>query len=196
MKPDPILNTRRQPDKFTTRNEKQTMSSSTISKSITITAPKDRVWRALADFGSISTWNPNVSASKLTSPQPGGLGATRQCRLAPMGIIDERIVQWDEERALGIEVYEMQKMPGMREATAAFNLSDEHVDGKQTTVVLTMGYEVGLGVLGSTMNALGMRRQFSNAATGLLAGLKHHVETGASVTGKTKLPTEAVLAVG
>ncbi len=173
------------------------MSSSTISKSITISAPKDRVWRALADFGSISTWNPNVNASKLTSPQPGGLGATRQCNLAPMGVVDEKVVQWDEERALGIEVYEMQKMPGMREATATFILSDdEHAGDEQTKVELTMGYEIGLGVLGSTMNALGMRRQFSRAAIGLLAGLKHHVETGASVTGKTKLPTDEVLAVG
>jgi hypothetical protein len=41
---------------------------------------------------------------------------------------------------------------------------------------------------------MGMRRQFEKAVTGVLAGLKHHVETGQDVDRKTALPLTAVSA--
>lgn len=52
---------------------------STLTKEIRIQAPKAAVWEVLADLGSISTWQPGVSASRSTSEEPGGEGATRHC---------------------------------------------------------------------------------------------------------------------
>jgi hypothetical protein len=44
-----------------------------------------------------------------------------------------------------------------------------------------------MGLLGSLMNVLIVRSQFSSAFTGHLAGLKHHVETGQAISAKTQL---------
>jgi uncharacterized membrane protein len=177
--------TRRQPHRQSQQQRTRKSNMTTVTRTITIDAPRTAVWRVLADFGNIATWNPNVKTSALTSDQPGGLGATRQCHLLPMGEVNERITAWEEERIIGIDIIESKKLPAMRSAVANFELRDQ---GTSTAVKLTMSYTVGLGPIGASMNALMMKRQFGKVATQMMAGLKHHVETGELVTKKTKLP--------
>ncbi len=163
-----------------------------IKRAVTINASSAEVWRALADFGNISVFNPSVKESRLTSDQPGGLGATRECVLAPVGVVQERITSWDEGRMMSIEIYDRKKIPGLRTGVATIEIDSR---GERTDVSMSLDYEVGLGVLGASMNVIVMRRNFSKALAGLLAGLKHHVETGESVNGKTKVPVDEVSAI-
>jgi len=173
----------------TTRTTTRSVTMTTIKRSVTIDAADDKVWAALADFGAISTWNPGVKTSALTSTAQTGIGITRQCQLAPTGTVDEVVTDWEEGRRLTVEITEFKGVPGMRSATAYFELAP---GGAATEVKLRMDYAVGLGAIGAGMNAMVMRRQFGSAASRLLAGLKLHVESGLPVGRKDKLPLDAV----
>ncbi|MEM7326321.1 MAG: SRPBCC family protein [Actinomycetota bacterium] len=181
-----------QPGRIASTNQhwiRRRHTMTTINRSVTINRPAAEVWPALADFGGIATWNPNLKASKLTSSQETGEGTTRECQLLPLGTVQERITEWIEGRMLTIDIYEFQNVPAMRSSTAVIELEPQ---GDTTRVTMSLSYEVGLGPIGAGMNALGMRRQFEKAVTSLMAGLKHHVETGQPVDRKTAIPLAAV----
>ena len=161
----------------------------TLNLSITIDASTEKVWKVLADFGGVATWNPSVKQSRLTSSSIEGAGVSRECVLAPMGTVQERVTEWTDGRLMVIEVYDHKNLPGLRSAVATIELESQ---GPTTLVHCRMDYAVGLGVVGAGMNAMGMRRVFTKSLGGLLAGLKHHVETGERVDGKTRLDLGAV----
>lgn len=171
--------------------QRRSTTMTTISRRVTIDATPEQVWPALADFGGIATWNPNVKASRLTSTQGEGTGTSRECQLTPMGTVQERIIDWNEGEMMSVEIYEFKNVPAMRSAIATFHLVP---NGQGTDVSMDMDYQVGLGALGAGMNSVMMKRQFSRAVTGLLAGLKYHVETGRPVESGATLPTDTVVA--
>jgi len=162
----------------------------TIKRHVKIDASSDKVWAALADFGNIAIWNPAVRNSHLTSSETEGVGMSRECQLVPTGTVQELVTGWTEGKSLTVEIVDFKNVPAMRTAIAEFTLEPR---GEQTDAFMTMNYEVGLGILGDGMNSMMMKRQFQKALTGLLAGLKHHVETGESVDRRSDIPMEAVL---
>lgn len=164
----------------------------TITRFVTIDATTEEVWPALADFGGISAWNPTVKASRLTSSIDDGEGMTRECELLPVGTVQERVTEWVEGQMMSIEIYEFRGIPAMRSSVAVLSLEP---DGDRTRVRVDLTYEVGLGAIGAGMNSMVLKRQFAKALTGLLAGLKLHVETGQPVDRSSNLPTAAVAAV-
>jgi uncharacterized protein YndB with AHSA1/START domain len=174
------------------RKEDRTMNE--IRLSIVVDATPEEVWPALADFGGVATWNPGVKESHLTSEATQGVGTSRQCRLAPMGIVRERVTEWDPGRMLAIEIYENENIPGFRSAVATLRLAERGPSA--TEVSVEMAYSVGLGLVGATANALGMRRLFNRSLSRLLAGLKYHVETGRPVDGDAGLDLGAVVVAG
>lgn len=179
---------RRASPRTATPNPRRT-TMTTIDLSITIDAPADDVWKELADFGAVSVWNPNVKQSRLTSEAGEGTGISRECVLAPMGTVQERVTEWTEGRLMGIEIYDHKNLPALRSAFATIELEPL---GSATAVRVQMDYTVGLGFVGAGMNAMGMKRLFTKSLGGLLAGLKHRVETGEAVDGKTSLDLAAV----
>ncbi len=164
----------------------------TIERHVIIEAPAGQVWPALADFGGISAWNPNVRTSRLLSAKEQGPGTTRECQLTPLGTVKEQVSEWIEGRMLTIEIVEFKNVPAMRSAVAVIELVPLEA---QTEVRMRMDYEVGLGPVGAGMNSVMMKRQFGRAVTTLLAGLKHHVETGQLIGGNRDVPKPAVAAV-
>lgn len=165
----------------------------TIERSIAIDAPSAAVWSALADFGGISAWNPNVKTSRLTSAGDVGVGITRECQLTPMGTVQERVTEWVAGESMTIEIYEFKNVPGMRQGVAKLRVEPL---GGQSVVHMHMRYSVGLGPIGAGMNAAVMKRQFGSSIAKLLAGLKVHVETGEPIVKSTNLPTKSVQVVG
>jgi uncharacterized protein YndB with AHSA1/START domain len=173
-----------------TSTDRRAGTMSTIDLTIVIDAAPEPVWDALADFGGVSIWNPGVKESHLTSEATEGVGITRQCRLAPLGVVRERVVDWDVGRALSIEIYENDNIPGFRSALAALTLDPTGPD--RTRVTCRMEYSVAGGLLGVAANTMGMRRMFTRSLSRLLAGLKYHVETGRPVDGTAGLDLGAV----
>ena len=163
----------------------------TLDMVVTVDAPRSAVWSALADVGNVEAWNPGVSSARLTSETEQGVGATRECVLSPMGTVQERVTAWLHERLVTVEIYERKRLPAVRRAMATIELDS---GAGQTTVRCRLDYEVGLGPAGRSLNASLLRRMFSRSLVGMLAGLKHHVETGETVDEVDALPVTHVRA--
>ncbi|MEN8238248.1 MAG: SRPBCC family protein [Actinomycetota bacterium] len=168
------------------------MSAHEIRYQVSVDAPAEKVWEALADFGNVSRYNPGVVHSHATSTEPSGLGATRHCSLALFGAsVEERIVGWTESELLAIEIYDAKRFPVIKNAGATFKLDGT---GDETVVEGAFSYDVKYGPIGSAMNALSLRKQTDRAWRLFLAGLKKHVETGETIDGDTRVPVESVVA--
>lgn len=160
--------------------------------SVTIDATPDAVWAVLADFGNIADWNPGLRASHLTADQREGVGTSRHCDLLPVGGLDERVSEWVPGERMVIDVVGGATTP-IRTARIRFDVAATDA-GRRTLVGLDAEYVTRGGALGSTLDALVVRRQLTKGFQGLLAGLKHHVETGETRTPSRKLPIDAVRA--
>lgn len=137
-----------------------------------INAPREAVWSALADIGSISIWNPGVTASHTTSDATSGLGATRHCDLGGRGYLEEEIVEFDEGHVITMRIADS-NMP-MEHADVRFVLESE---AEGTRVIVSPEYRVKFGPLGVLMDRVMVRRMFQEAMDSLLHGLKRHVES-------------------
>ena len=148
-----------------------------IIKKIKIDSSKNKVWDILSDIGAIQNFSPSVSKSYYTSEIKEGIGASRHCDLLPMGKVEERIIGWKDGEELTIEIYESKSVPFLGEGK--FILKEE---GGKTNVTMSLTYRMKGGFLGSLMGVF-MKGRISKAMEGTLKGLKHHVETGETVTG-------------
>ena len=164
----------------------------TIIREIKINASQKEVWDILADFGGIYKFNPGVPSSHSTSPGNGGLGATRHCDLLPAGSVEERIIEWHEGRDYKIEIYAGKGTPPFK--TAVGHLSVQP-DGSGTQVRMHFEYRLKFGLVGKLMDQMLVKRQFSKAVPGILAGLKHYAETGELVNNNVRLNFQPVTAV-
>jgi len=161
-----------------------------LSYETRIEAPVDRVWDVLADFGGTWRWNPNVTESHSTSEANSGLGAERHCDLAFAGAkVEERIVDWHDGRSYDVEIVDGSRTPPMNKPIAHFEVE---ADGDTTIVRASMQYEMKYGPLGWAMDRIMVRRKFGPLFGQILAGLKHHVETGELVTSDEGLDRAAV----
>ena len=156
-----------------------------FSQEIRINAPKEKVWAVLADLGNIYRWNPGVSHSYTTSESSQGEGATRHCDIErPLkGYLEERAFDWREGEGYKIAIYDT-NFPN-KDTVIDFSVRTEE-DG--TKVEVSPEYKLKFGLLGKLIDRLFFERQFRKGMTGLLSGLKYHVETGEEVI--DHVPTE------
>lgn len=167
------------------------MTESAHRRTVVINAPVEKVWATLADLGDVSSWIPTVKTSEVTSPQADGVTSTRVCTLSPMGTISEEVAAWEPNKRLVIDIVDFKAMPMMRSSRAEFLL--EVISDSQTRVTISMGYVVGMGIVGATMDKVMLTGQMQTGLEGMAAGLKKYVETGEpSNTAKSDLPREAV----
>lgn len=147
----------------------------------TINKPKTEVWPIVADLASVQNYNPGVTKSYYNSKEKAGVGASRICELAPMGIIEERATNWDEGNSYRLHILPVEKVPGFKNAYADFNLKE--INANETEVSLEFVWDMKYGFFGQVMNALMVRKQFETGLQGLLDGLKIHIETGRIIHG-------------
>jgi hypothetical protein len=161
----------------------------TIKREIEINQSKDKVWKALADFGKICHGHPAVSKSFITSTQKEGVGATRHCDFTMMGAsAEEKVTEWNEGKNIKIEVLELKKMPGIK--TMALDLAIRN-KGEKTILTSTMAYSMKNGFF-DVMNSLMMKKMNAKLLDGIMAGHKLYIETGTIVNDKTKLDLSQV----
>jgi carbon monoxide dehydrogenase subunit G len=164
-----------------------------LSYETRINAPADAVWDALADFGGVWRYSPTVNESHSTSEATTGLGAERHCDLTFAGAsVEERIVDWQEGRSMDVQIVEGKRTPPMTDIIAHFELEP---DGDATIVRASMRYDMKFGPLGWAMDHTMVRPKFGSAFSQILAGLKHYLETGETVTGEVEIDEQAVQAV-
>ena len=162
----------------------------TISREIEINASKEDVWNAIAKFGDICHGSPGVLTSHVTSEQQDGVGATRHCDFAMMGATaEEKITAWKDGESLSIEVYELKKMPGIKNMNADFMV---RTDNDKTILRADLHYSMKNVVFGM-MNSMLMKRMNIKNWNSVLAGHKKYIETGERVLEKTVLELDKVI---
>ncbi len=113
-----------------------------------IDAPVEAVWEVLHDFGDIQRWSPGVTTSELTSNDPVGEGATRQCGFAPFGGVHEKIDLHEPNERLTVNIYETSKLP-ISNAVADFNIAP-----KDGGTELTLHYSYTLNTMGRLVKGI------------------------------------------
>ncbi len=160
-----------------------------VSARVEIGAPAEKVWEVLADFGSVSTFNPSVTDSHLTADQINGVGATRHCDLTvPGASIEERIVDWQDGRSFSVDIYDGARNPF---AKALGTMSVEPLDADRSLASMSIEWKAKGGIFSGLLGRA-LTGQNQKAVSGVLAGLKHHVETGDPVEGRQKVDRSAV----
>ena len=138
-----------------------------------VDASADAVWSVLADFGDIASWNGGVKASHSTSDESGGVGASRHCDLAPVGQLEETIVEWAPAERMVVRIDSAKRLP-IREALVHFDLRP--VDGTtdrttdRTEVTITYRYDTKFGAFGAATGPV-LDRQLSSGFEGFLEDL-------------------------
>lgn len=164
-----------------------------IIRELIIKAPKQKVWKAVSDFGNVYLMGPTISKSYLTSDKTSGVDTTRHCDFTMMGAsVDERITGWDEGERLEIGFDSWENMPGMASMSAEFTFADE---GEDTRLRAIMNYEVGMGVVGKMMDAVMVKRMNMKNWDGFVAGIRHHIETGEEVSKETPIDMDGIIAI-
>lgn len=148
------------------------MALTGISESVVINAPVSTVWAVLADFPNVANWTDSVKTSVQTSDAATGVGATRSCDLAPMGAIKERIVEFEPEHKMVIDVFETAKMPIKRSLTT---FTVEAIDENSTRATMSPQPEIGGGIFSGILSKR-LQKALPKAAQGLLNDLKTAAE--------------------
>jgi len=147
---------------------------SQLSNTTTVRAPISRVWKTIADVGTIAEWHPGVERSPVLSAQLTGLGAARRVELYDGTSAVEEVTSLDEGRSLTVTMSEFE-MPLSRGA-ATFEVEADGDD--RTLVTMTMDYEMKYGPFGWLMNVVVLRPVMGKLLASVLSGLDHHLVTG------------------
>ena len=149
---------------------------SSFATSTVIAAPRQVVWAALADIGSIHVWNPGVTDSHLTSQLDGALGATRHCDLGGRNYLDEEVVEFVAGESLTMRITKT-NLP-FQHADIRFRLESR---GDSTTVTVSPLYKLKFGPIGALVDRLYVRRTYEKGMQSLLGGLKRHIEASEDI---------------
>ena len=145
---------------------------STFTERTTIDAPREDVWAALANIGTIAAWNPGLIGSRRTN-DIDGLGGARHCDLSAKHSLTEHVVEFEPGTAITFRVTDS-TLP-FKTADIAFTLTDE-LQQARTEVTVSPTYTLKYGSLGRILNTVAVRRNYRAGMRELLEGLKRHLE--------------------
>jgi hypothetical protein len=145
----------------------------TITKDIQINAPKEKVWQILSNLETVQDYDPFVVKSFYTSDIQVGVGASRQCDWEG-GYVKERITAWNPGQGYSLDVYEDSTPDSPLENQVAHFALHENEQG--TIVTMTFQYNLKADVPVDPQEIEQMWAE--ETLPGILAGLKHYVETG------------------
>ena len=157
----------------------------TVRATRTINAPSSKIWTVLSDFSNIQTFHPNVLDVDQLSKVDRGLGAERRCNFYGGGSAVEKIISWDDERQFFTCTVTELAAPILN-VTAGMRVNI--IDSDHCDVQIEMTYVPKWGIVGKILNLLVLRMAMRSTFSKVLAGLKHHVETG-ELIGKNGRPT-------
>jgi carbon monoxide dehydrogenase subunit G len=141
-----------------------------IDRSRTIAADPQTVWDVLADFGSISSWAPNIDHSCILNHGEQPLGTTRRVQIGRNALV-ETITEFDALRALAYEVDGLP--PRIRRFTNRWRLRPT---GDGTAVTLTSTVDIGPGPV-RTLAERALLRLQTRQSDIMLAGLAQRLES-------------------
>jgi hypothetical protein len=133
--------------------------------------PPETLWDILADLTAVADYNPGITAARLKGNQAQGEGAQRECDLVPKGKVVERVIEWREGQAVGLEIVESDwPIHFMRWVTRI----EPH--GGASRVKQRLEYRVKFGPLGWVLDRLVMRRKITEGVGAALRGMIRKAE--------------------
>lgn len=137
-----------------------------VSHRFETTASPEQLWRCLSDLTLVKDYNPTVLSAQLRGNGHVGVGTIRACELKPKGKVLERVIVWEEGKAIGLEVVEsdwpVTKMSWVTRITP---------QGGGSVLSQDLEYGMKFGLLGWLLNALVMKRNLTKKVGGALFGL-------------------------
>ena len=76
------------------KNQKKSFHTGKVKKTITINAPKDKVWRKISNMAGLPTWVIDVKKTVYLSKKKKDIGAIRKITFEDDSTIEEHIVAW------------------------------------------------------------------------------------------------------
>ena len=143
----------------------------TIHHEVQANCSPERVWALLSDLEAVQRYNPTVRAAMVQGARRTGIGAERACELVPKGRVVERVIHWEDGRAVGLEVAESDwPIHFMRWVTRI-----EPV-GSSTRITQSLEYKVKFGPVGWLLDNLVMKRKLTSALDEVFASMVRHAE--------------------
>ena len=133
--------------------------------------PVDEVWAALADFGAIARWAPDVDHSCLLTDQRSGVGTARRVQVGRITLV-ERVTAWDPD-PLGTLAYDIEGLPAALGRVS--NRWELHAVASGTAVTLTTRVEGSSRPLKVVARVAAAR--MAKASESMLEGLDHDLTT-------------------
>jgi len=144
----------------------------TLTNTVDIDAPTDRVWEILTNLAELESYDPTVATSVVTSSRPTGIGASRKVTMKDgKHWFNEKITRFEPASALRFELTSCNFPINDLAHTYSFTESDG-----RTTVTQVMTYTPRFGALGKVMDALMIRKRSDAGIKAFLRGLKGHAE--------------------
>jgi hypothetical protein len=145
--------------------------TTTIRHELHANCPPRNVWALLSDLTAVERYNPTVRVAAVEGAQRSGVGAMRACELRPKGRVVERVIHWEDGRAVGLEVAESDwPIHFMRWITRLEG------DGQTTRITQDLEYRVKLGPLGWLLDRLVMKRKLTHTLDAVFAELVKQAE--------------------
>ncbi len=142
-----------------------------LSSEIQIDASKEKVWGVLADLETVQHYSPAITKAYYTSEVRDGVGAARQCDFDG-GYVRERVTEWKPGEGYAINVYEGSDIAPFESIDVRFVLRDAE---QGTAVSLELEYRLKPDAPSDPQE---IESEYRQLIEGVLAGLKHYVETG------------------
>ena len=144
----------------------------TITNTISINAPLERIWEILTSLPELAEYDPTVRAAQVISPTKTGPGATREVTMRDdKHWFKEKITDFEPGERLTFELTAC-NFP-IKHLTHTYSFSES--DGK-TTVTQVMRYTPKFGLLGKLMDAVMIKSSSDRGVKAFLGGLKGHAE--------------------
>ena len=145
----------------------------TLNNEITINAPIEKIFQALAEMEGLEKLDPNVKKSTSLSNIKSGISAKRK-----VDMIDGK--NWFEEKVTGFKqneslTYELTAC-SFPVKSLKYTYTVEK-SGNQTKVKQAMCYEIKFGLIGKILDALMIRKQYNKGIQGFFIGLKSFAES-------------------
>ena len=134
-----------------------------------IPAASSDVWAVLADLPNHASWRNDVKVSRMLGEATSGVGARRHLDLAPVGGLDETVLDWEEGCKMMVAVDKATVVP-VKSGVATLVVDREGDD--ESKVTWEFRYIPKGGPFGRVIGAV-VDRQLTKSFRGVLADLEH-----------------------
>lgn len=143
-----------------------------LTNEITILAPIENVWAALANIDTLDQYDPTVKKSTSTTRETSGVGAKRKVdMLDGKNWFEEEVTVCKPNEALAFELTSC-SFP-IEQLTHRYSFE---TDGNSTKVKQIMQYRVKFGLFGKLLDAVIIRKQSDSGIKKFMSGLKSFAE--------------------